>query len=202
MPNKINTFIFDCFGVLCHPPFSGWYKDNMTAKGFADENFNNLLNDYDLGNITEDEIYMSLSKYQGISSNEKEVRNQVDSYLKFDEKLADIILKLKKLGFKTALLSNGNNSFFERKIYTTYPKFKELFDDIIISSNVKIMKPDPSIYIHTLNKINSKPEESLFIDDRKINIDGARDVGIHGYLYIDSNLFAEYIKSFGINLEN
>jgi putative hydrolase of the HAD superfamily len=202
MEQKINTFIFDCFGVICNPPISNWYKENMVNRGFVNHNFLNTLKDFDLGNLSEKDLYKCFSKYEGIISNEKEIQEQVDSHLGIDSKLINIILKLKNKGFKIVLLSNGHNSFFERKIYKTYPEFKSLFDKIIISSNLKIVKPDSKIYIHTLKEINSTPEESLLIDDNKTNINGALNVGIQGFLYTDSDSFIEYINNLGINLNN
>lgn len=200
METKINTFIFDCFGVILDPLVNGWYKENRLKYGLVDNNLQSFLMEVDLGNASEDDIIEYFMKYDGINSTKEELRKDIDSYLKLDTKLADIIKKLKEKGFKTILLSNANASVFERKIYTTYPEFKNLFDDIIISSNIKMIKPNSDIYLHTLNKIGSKPEESLFIDDSKKNVDGAINVGINGYLYTDSNLFAEYIKSLGIDL--
>lgn len=83
-----------------------------------------------------------------------------------------------------------------------YPQFKSLFDEIVISSEVGITKPDKEIYLHTLQKINSKPEESLFVDDSQTNVDGAINVGINGFLYTDSENFSNYITSLGINLND
>lgn len=200
METKINTFIFDCFGVILDPLVNGWYKENRLKYGLIDNNLQSFLKEVDLGNASEDDVIDYFMKYDGINSTKEELRKDIDSYLKLDIKLANIIKRLKEKGFKTILLSNANASVFERKIYTTYPEFKDLFDDIIISSHIKMIKPNSDIYMHTLNKIGSKPEESLFIDDSKKNVDGAIDVGINGYLYTDSNLFSEYIKSLGINL--
>lgn len=200
MKPKINTFIFDCFGVVCDPVVNNWYKENRLKYGLVDNNLQSLLKELDLGNASEDDIVDYFMKYDGVNSTREELRKDIDSYLKLDTKLVEIIKKLRDKGYKTILLSNANASFFKRKIYTTYPEFKDLFDNIIISSDIKMVKPDPDIYLHTLSKINSKPEESLFIDDSKTNVDGAINVGINGYLYTDSNLFAEYIKSLGIDL--
>jgi epoxide hydrolase-like predicted phosphatase len=202
MNPKINTFIFDCFKVVCAAPFSGWNKDHMTDQGLIDEKFDEILMDYDLGKLSEEDVTEHFSKCAGIASSKEEIQEQIDSYLKIDEDLVNLIKQLRNKGYKTALLSNGNHAFFERKVYQTYPYFKNLFDEIVISSEIGITKPDKGIYLHTLEKINSKPEDSLFIDDRQINIDGAVKVGINGYLYTSNNTFAEYIKSIGIDLNN
>ncbi|MFA6190423.1 MAG: HAD family phosphatase [Candidatus Staskawiczbacteria bacterium] len=195
MNKKINTFIFDCFGVICGSVVGAWYKDNMIKRGKVDENLMAILEQFDLGKISEDSLLSYFLKYEGINATREELRKDIDSYLKLDVKLADIILELKNKGFKTMLLSNANASFFNRLVYSKYPQFKSLFDEIIISSEVEMTKPGKDIYLYGLNKINSKPEESLFIDDRQINIDGAINLGINGFLYTNAESFLDYIKT-------
>ena len=185
-------------GVICDPVLNGWYRDNRIKNGFHDKNIKSVLEKFDLGKLSEDDILNYFLKYEGVKSTKDELRKEIDSYLSIDIELVEIIKKLKDRGYKTALLSNSNASFFNRKIYPAYPEFKNLFDEIIISSEISMVKPNKDIFEYTLKKINSEPEESLFIDDGKINIDIAVILGIHGFLYADVNSFADYIKSVGI----
>ena len=200
MNTKIKTFIFDCFGVVCDPVLGGWYKDNMLKRGLEDENLKNIFEEYDLGKISEDDVLSHFLKYEGINSTREKLRKEIDSYLKLDEKLVAMILKLKSRGFKTILLTNSNVGFFERMIHPKYPQFKDLFDDIIISSEIGMTKPGKDIYLYALKKNGLKPEESLFIDDSQINVDGAIELGINGFLYTTVESFSSFIKTLGINL--
>lgn len=197
---KIKTIIFDCFGVVCGPPLSGWYKDNMLKRGLVDENLPNLFRQFDKGILTEEDIFDYFSKYDGITSTPEEIRKETDIYLSIDNALVGVVKKLRQKGFKTILLSNSNHNFFERKIYPTYPEFKNLFDEIIISSLVQMVKPDPDIYLHTLKKISSHPEEAVFVDDSKVNVDTAIQLGMHGFVYTESTSFVNYLESLGIDL--
>ena len=61
-------------------------------------------------------------QYEGINSTKKKLREEIDNYLKLDIELVKIIQELKNSGYKTVLLSNANISFFERKVYPTYPE--------------------------------------------------------------------------------
>ncbi|MBP6854888.1 MAG: HAD family phosphatase [Candidatus Pacebacteria bacterium] len=200
MEPKITTFIFDCFGVICEPVLNGWYRDNRLKKGLVDENLKSVFEKFDLGELSEDDIVDYFLKYDGVNLTKEEMREQIDAYLGIDGELVKVIKSLKSKGFKTALLSNANASFFERKIYPTYPEFKDLFDELIISSEIGMVKPYKDIYEYTLKKINSKPEESLFIDDSKTNVDTAIDLGIQGFVYTNKDFFTDYLKSIGINL--
>jgi len=194
MKYAINTFIFDCFGVICDPVLNGWYRDNRLKKGFPDKNLKNVLEKFDLGEFSEDDVVDYFSKYSGVDSTKEELREQIDNYLRLDTELVKIIQELKSKGFKTVLLSNANASFFERKVYPTYPFFKNLFDEIVISSEIGMAKPCKNIYKYTLKKINSKSIESLFIDDSKINVDSAIALGMKGFVYTDSFSFKEYVN--------
>lgn len=178
MHNKPKAFIFDCFDVICSPVLNGWYKNNCLEKGFIDNNLESIFREFDLGKISEEDILQYFLSYDVVNSTKEELRNDIDSYLRLDYHLCDIIKKLKNYGFKIILLSNANSAFFKRKIYTEFVNFKDLFDEIIISSEVGMIKPNKDIYLYTLDKINMQSKDVLFVDDSQKNIDGARVVGI------------------------
>jgi len=178
----------------------GWYKENRLKRGFPDENINNIFRQYDLGILSEDDVASYFSKYDGIHSTKEEVQEEIDSHINLNKALMLLIKKLRQQGFKTALLSNANNAFFEEKVYIKYPDFKDLFDEIIVSSSVQMVKPNADIFLYALRKINSKPEESLFIDDSKINVDAAIKLGMNGLVYTDISSFIDHSKNLGIDL--
>ena len=202
MPVNITTFIFDCFGVVCSPVLNSWYQDHHEKHGFTDEHLMDVFRKFDLNIFSEEDIIDHFSKYEGVTSTKEQLRNEIDDYLEIDESLVELIKKLKQKGFKVALLSNANNSFFERKIYIKYPEFKNLFSEIVISSVVGMIKPDPEIYLHTLNLVRSEAEESLFIDDSKLNVDAAIALGINGFMYTDCTSFVDYLSTIKIDLDS
>lgn len=57
-----------------------------------------------------------------------------------------------------------------------YPLF-ELFDAVVVSGEVKLIKPDPRIYALLLEKIGRPAVECLFIDDSAVNVEAARQLG-------------------------
>ena len=44
-------------------------------------------------------------------------------------------------------------------------------------------KPEPAIYRYVLDKLGTAPEETLFLDDRQVNVDAARALGIKGLVF-------------------
>ena len=87
----------------------------------------------------------------------------------------EILQKLKQKDYPLYGLSNWSAE--------TYPQvrqkyqFFEWFDDIVLSGNVKMTKPDPAIFKLLLNKIGYTAPECVLIDDSQTNIDTAKKLG-------------------------
>ena len=93
----------------------------------------------------------------------------------------DIIKRLKKSGYRVYLLSN-----LSREAHDVYLKLNDIFsqfDDMMFSFEVGYVKPDPKIYRLLLKTYGLTASETLFIDDKKVNIDAAQRVGINGIVY-------------------
>lgn len=52
-------------------------------------------------------------------------------------------------------------------------------DDVLISAEIRKIKPNLDFYEHIINKYNIKPNELLFLDDNVKNIEGAQQLGIN-----------------------
>ncbi len=88
---------------------------------------------------------------------------------------------LKASGFLTAILSNIGDSVqqaMEREI-----KWLMRFDVLVWSYQLRIAKPDPAVYRYTLEKLGTRPEETLFIDDRQENVEAAAALGMKALLF-------------------
>lgn len=86
----------------------------------------------------------------------------------------------KEKGYGMYVLSNACNRFHQ-----FFPRqFSEaLFDGVVVSSDVKMIKPDPAIYRHICQVYGLKPEECLFIDDRPENVEGAIGLGMEAIVF-------------------
>ena len=94
--------------------------------------------------------------------------------------MEEIVCDVKKAGKKLYLLSNFNQRLRSEQNYI--PALKH-FDALVISGEIKTVKPDRAIFEHLCKECNISPEETLFIDDSPKNIEGARKFGITGYLF-------------------
>ena len=98
--------------------------------------------------------------------------------------MLEIIQDLKKKGVGVYGLTNWPAETFDE----ARRRFKTIasIDNIVVSSHVKLAKPEPAIYELLLSKYNLKPEECVFIDDRKDNVDTAIRLGMSGIVYTGS----------------
>ncbi len=58
--------------------------------------------------------------------------------------------------------------------------FFELFDGIVVSGEVRLIKPDAAIFLHFLERYELTAGECVFIDDSPVNVAAARRLGFHG----------------------
>jgi len=136
---------------------------------------------WDMGEINDDEFFAFIVKQLGLSEAKKSVLHRfvVDDFY-IDQELLAFIADLKKT-YLSALLTN-----FPAHLHTfmrTDWHIGHAFDLVIASCDVKLIKPDPRIYHITLDRLGVSPQESVFIDDREINITAARALGMQTILY-------------------
>ena len=83
---------------------------------------------------------------------------------------------LKEAGYPLYILSNVSEEKFPqaRKAHA----FLSMFEDIFISSEFGLVKPEPEIFRQTLQRMNRPAEEVIFIDDALANIESARKLGL------------------------
>ena len=60
-------------------------------------------------------------------------------------------------------------------------RFLEHLDEVVVSGEVRVRKPDPAIYRLALERFGLAPEDALFVDDLSENVAAARDIGIRGH---------------------
>ncbi|MCD7854250.1 MAG: HAD family phosphatase [Clostridiales bacterium] len=104
------------------------------------------------------------------------------------EGAVDFIKKAKKK-YPLYLLSNASNTF-----HTYFPKAIDPsdFKGLVVSSDIKMGKPDHEIYEYLLNKYSLKAEECIFIDDRLPNIKAAEELGFNTFQFKED--FAPILK--------
>lgn len=138
------------------------------------------------GKISKEKVMEVLSKNFKISKQKlKKIYSEIyKNQFKQNLPLLKQLFKLKKQGYKIAVLSDQWHLSKEALIPK---KFYKKFDVILVSCDVGIRKPNPKIYQLTVKKLNFAPQEILFIDNQKWNIEPAKKLGINTILFKNNN---------------
>lgn len=102
---------------------------------------------------------------------------------------------LRKSGLVTAIVSNMPSDIRE---HLRYLEWMPEFSQYTYSCETKSVKPAADIYLHCLNQIQLRPNEVFFLDDRQMNIDGAKQVGIDSYVFTTAEDLAPFVASIGL----
>lgn len=138
---------------------------------------------YEKGLITTIEFITSFMKKFPTISSEEFTKSWNSIILDFPEYRLNFIEHLASLKkYKLILLSNTNALHIEQVIENMslgrYLRFKNCFDKFYLSHEIKLRKPEHSIYEFVLRDNNLNPKNCLFIDDTKENTDAAKKLGI------------------------
>ena len=132
------------------------------------------------GDIPEDMFWREIERnlnLAGFNIPVDEFRREffADDFL--DEELVALIRRLRP-ALKTGLISNAWTGL--RNVLHTFFPIHDAFDALVISAEEKIMKPDERIYRIALDRLGVQPDEAIFLDDLKVNVDAANALGLIG----------------------
>jgi 2-haloacid dehalogenase len=83
---------------------------------------------------------------------------------------------------------------FYRKERAFFARFR----DILVSGEVKLLKPDPAIYWLALDRFGLRPHDALFIDDRLINVEAAEAIGMRAHLFTSAEDLRARLEAEGL----
>jgi glucose-1-phosphatase len=186
---KIKNLLFDLGGVLLNIDY------NKTADAFKklgvhqfDELYsqsaaNDLFEALETGIISEDDFYTNIQQYCQPSTTKHQIETAWNAILlNFRIDSLEYLDRLKEK-YNIYLLSNTNsihlkafNKIFEEE--TGKHGLDNYFIKAYYSHKIKQRKPYPSTYQFVLNDAGINAEETLFIDDSIVNIEGAKETGL------------------------
>ena len=188
-----SVVLFDFFGVIGHELSPFWFRRHFD-ENVADATKHRLVDPGDRGAISEVEMFRNISLETGVAP--EQIRREWMDMVTINEEMVRFIKSVKE-SYPVYLLSNAMSSFL-REILEKYDLYG-LFDDIYISAELKLAKPDPEFFEECLSRIGAKAEEAVMIDDNAKNLDGARSVGIDTILFKENESFqAEFKKYYNV----
>ncbi len=187
VPREITTVVFDLGMVLLEFRYHEYMKELNFSKANIELFENEILfrtewQLLDAGQITQEEaIERWVTRYP---ESEKAIR----LFFKNPKRLVipykdtdNLIRRLHDMGYRVYALSNYSKEMFEYHEKYSIP-FLQHLDGYMISAKEKMAKPDTAFYEAFFNRYHLKPEECVFLDDRKENVTAAERCRMHGIL--------------------
>lgn len=109
-----------------------------------------------------------------------ELRRDYFSGDRLNYRLVDYIRELREQGYAVALLCNESLQVYQR---LQALGIRELFDPVLVSAQMGVMKPDPTAFRVALHELGVGPREAVLIDDSLPNVRAAQAVGMHAILF-------------------
>jgi epoxide hydrolase-like predicted phosphatase len=172
----IKAIIFDCFGLF--------YVDSVRA--FIEAQPRSIQTDltdavraFDLEVMNEQDLIRHLSQRSGMPP-EVVGQNLYSPEMVRNQALMEYAQGLRGK-YKISLLTNLSPHTMDK--YFTQEERAQYFDDVVVSSEVGLVKPQPEIYLLACKRLGVTPAEAVFIDDSSLNVQAATKLGMHGITY-------------------
>jgi HAD superfamily hydrolase (TIGR01509 family) len=179
------AIIFDFFGVINTDTGTVWVGTVWVKKNIPSEEIQLKLRamfpQVDIGALPESEFFDTASKI--VHRTPEQVRSEWFELSSLNPDVLALITKLKEK-YKIALCTNAPSALV-RDILEMMG-ISNLFDELFISSELKMIKPSPEIFHHVLNTLGVEAHEAIFIDDSYSNVQGAKEVGIEALQFTDA----------------
>ena len=181
----IKAIVFDYGGVLAFPGDFDILKNTYSKLfGIPVDTFYPIFrknwNLWKTDKLNEVQFWEENSKEFGFDYDFEQVKEILRNINTLNEEIVPLIKGL-RTNYKVYILSNQTREWLGDEIKRF--NFNELFDDIFASYDAKSAKPGKEIYLKFLEKFNLKADECVFIDDKKENVDTARELGFKGIIF-------------------
>ncbi len=187
MKNTIHNIIFDIGNVLLK-----WEPAQVIAEKFpaelnlklkaAEQVIHDHWHDLDRGALSRDDAIALFADLAKIPVDlMREVYFTLRESLELDKNTYQILIDLQRKGYELYCISNMSLDFWDylTKRYSFWTAFK----DILISAEVKMIKPGAEIFIHALARFDIFPEQSVLIDDSPPNVASATALNLSGIVF-------------------
>lgn len=185
---QIKEIIFDCFGVLTEDSWLAFLrKYGHLVPGDSLQYANHA---YDTGQIRMDDLVDEVHKLTSLDKTE--IKSMISYQQQPNQAVFKVAQDLKNQGYKLGIISNVGSP-----LDTILPaESLEIFDEITLSYQAGVAKPDRGIFEYHLRRVGLTAEEVIFIDDRAINCKSAEQLGIKTIVFESVELLEQQLDEF------
>ncbi len=197
----VTTVIFDIGNVLTDFCWERHYK----KFGFSPEVYEKVADatvrskawgEFDRGLPEEEVLRMFIENDPSVEAEIRQVFANIADTIHMYDTTIPWIMDLKSKGYRVLILSNLSNKTLTE--CADDMKFLNYIDGGILSFRDGVVKPEPEIYQLLIDRYFLKPEECVFLDDRRENIEAAKAFGMHGIVIKTREEALKELKALGI----
>jgi putative hydrolase of the HAD superfamily len=196
---EIEAIISDFGGVLTTPLLASFMavqdEIGITAEDLgramrtiAEENGENPLFEMERGEIAEPEFLEQLAgglePLLGHRPHLHRFREIYFEALHPNGEMIELMRELKRSGRRMAMLTNNVREW--EPLWRSMLPVDEIFETVVDSGFVGCRKPEARIYEMTLERLGLPGEVCLFVDDIRVNCEGARRAGMQAVHFVDN----------------
>ncbi len=175
----LRAIIFDCFGVLTTDAWLAMI--DSLPEGVDVQAARRLNRAYNMGLIDQQEFSKGLEEITGLKS--AEITRRLTNAAGKNTKLLDYIRGLRKRGYKIGLISNVATNWVRDEFLNSDEQ--KLFDQMILSYEVGMAKPDPRMFTLACKRLGVEPADTIIVDDIERYCTAARTEGLQAIVYHD-----------------
>ncbi|MHA2185383.1 MAG: HAD family hydrolase [Promethearchaeota archaeon] len=205
---QIKVIIFDLGGVVLDFDFSNFYNKIIAQSPLNKPQTPIMLeffrqsDIYHQGNMTDDEFYhLACDLLQTCTLDQADFYSAFNSIISgLNPEIISLIRKLKEMRkYKLIALSNVNSSHWDYISKQNWD-FINYFDELILSHEIHLVKPNPKIFEYAIQKAKCKPTQIVFIDDGLNNIRAAQEFGIQGIKFTTKDDLTKELLELGVKV--
>lgn len=172
---------------------------HTSADRIRQEVFASGLEDrYESGELDTPTFYAMLCEKYGASPPLADVCRAASDIFTMRCDTVAIMAQLKGAGMQVGILSNTCEAHWQFVTDGRYRFLLDLVDHVVLSYEVKAMKPSPKIYTAAAEIAGTSVEHLFFMDDRLENVAGAIAAGIHAVHFVNGTQLAEDLRRHGV----
>jgi putative hydrolase of the HAD superfamily len=95
-------------------------------------------------------------------------------------------------GTRVAVLSNAAEEYGGLFRHSPMSRW---FERVFVSGELRMLKPDPAIYLHVCRELGIAPAALVFVDNRAENVRGAESVGATGHVFTGPVGLVEFLTA-------
>ena len=157
-----------------------------------------LLGQVESGQLTDRQFYERFCEATNTWADYDKLQYAGSAIFEINRPMIPLVAQLRAAGYRLGILSNTSESHWNYVAKGRYGLIPRTFDIVVLSYEVRSMKPDPEIYRVAAERAGVAPEHIFFTDDREDNVAGALAAGLDAALFTGAASLQRQLRARGV----